>query len=178
MSYFSEDYLKYVSRRYPTHSTATTLWENANGDIAEIEDQVPSIDRWTRLLRLAEGGAVRPIDLTLAALRRDPHNPLLLADLEKRLPEGLRQRAEVVVQQVLKSPEPRAVSEALTQLGNLNDTEVVAATVVATEKAEKENGGMREVVLEGIKAAAGEAAKVGIGLLALHLGLPMPGAGQ
>lgn len=176
MIYFSDDYLKYVSRRYPTHSTTTTLWEAANGDIAEIEDQVSSLDRWTRLLRLAEGGAVRPLNLTLAALRRDPHNPILLADLESRLPEGLRQRAEAFVQQVTENPKSTGTSAALAQLGNLSDAEVVAATVVATEKAEKERGGMREVFLEGAKVAVGEVAKVSIGLIGQYLGLP--GAGQ
>lgn len=172
MPEFSDAYLTYISRRYPTHSATSTLWAAAHGDIAEIEDQGVSLDRWARLLRLAEGGAIRPLDLTLAALRRDVHNPVLLADLERRLPEALRQRADVAVQQVLKAPRPEAAGEAIAQLGDLNDTEVVAATVLATEKAEKQRSGAGEVVLEVVKAVVGETAKVGLTVLAASLGLP------
>lgn len=181
MPNFSDAYLQYIARRYSTHSTTTTLWEAAGGNIAEIEDQVPSFDRWTRLLRLAENGAVRPLDLTLAALGRDPHNPVLLSDLQARLPEALQRRADEAVRQILQEPRPdsAAAHQALAQLGDhLDDTEVAAATVVATEKAANGNNKVREVIGEVVRAGALGLTRIGLTAFAQHLGLPPSGNEQ
>lgn len=176
MAPFSFTYLNYLTQRYPSYPNARTLWEAAGGNIGELEDQGSGMDRWTHLLRIAEQGAIRPVDLTLAALQRDPHNAVLLADLEARLPLAMRQRATTAVEQVLDNPQSESARHALAQVGDINEPEVVAATVLATEQAAKNHSGAREVVLEVVKVAAGEAAKVGVALLAASLGVP--GLGQ
>lgn len=176
MHNFTFEYLYYLTQRYPTYANTRTLWEAAGGHIGEIEDQGAAIDRWTHLLRIAEQGALRPLDLTLAALKRDPHNGVLLSDLELRLPAELRERAKITVEQVLKDPKSKSAELALTQLGDLNEPEVVAATVLATEQAEKKQSGAREILLEVAKVAATELTKGGVLLLGTYLGVP--GLGQ
>lgn len=176
MTAFSFSYLSYLTQRHPSYANTRTLWEAAGGNISEIEDQGSGMDRWTHLLRIAEHGAVRPVDLTLAALQRDPHNAILLADLESRLPQDLRLRAKSAVQQVLDAPQSTAAQQALVALGDLNDPEVVAATVLATEQEARQRPGTYEVVLEIAKSVAGEVAKVGLTLMAASMGLP--GFGQ
>lgn len=181
MNHFEPEFLTYISRRYSTYTNTRTLWEAAGGDIAEIEDQGAAMDRWAHLLRLAESGAIRPLDLTLAALQRDPHNSVLLADLQRQVPVALQLHAERVVDEGLQEAKPQS-ERILTDLGDLNQPEVMAATVLAAEKAEKEKSGgagaLMDILKEGAKTATSGAVRLGLAVFARHLGVSSDGDGS
>lgn len=174
MTSFSRDYLNFLLQRYADYRSTATLWEQAGGNIGEIDDTAPAMDRWPKLLRIAEHGAIQPVNLTLAALARNPHNPILIADLQARLPQELQKLGRDVVQQVRDGQGQQARS--LLSTSTASEEQLVAATVVATEEAEVESTGTREVMGEFLKSTASAVGQgIGQGLVnavLIRLGMP------